>query len=67
MERDLICKTVFIPGILMMRVESKIKGLFDHGSCVAILKSEEVLYPLGLPETGELIFNKQSFYTRQEK
>ena len=52
---------------LMLGVESKIKGLFDHGSCVAVLVSEEVLYPLGLPETGELIFNKQSFHTRQEK
>ena len=55
---------------LMLGVESKIKGLFDHGSRVAVLKTTEwgkVLYPLRLPETGELIFNKQSFYTRQEK
>ena len=51
----------------MLGVESKIKGLSDHGSWVEVLKKEEVLYPLGLPETGELIFNKQSFYTRQEK
>ena len=51
----------------MLGVESKIKGLFNHGSCVAVLKSEEVLYPIGLPETGELIFNKQSSHTRQEK
>ena len=53
---------------LMLGVESKIKGLFDHGSRVAVLKTTgKVLYPLRLPETGELIFNKQSFYTRQEK
>ena len=35
--------------------------------CGSTKEWEKVLYPLGLPETGELIFNKQSFYIRQEK
>ena len=30
----------------MLGVESKIKGLLDHASCVAVLKSEEKFYIL---------------------
>ena len=30
----------------MLGVESKIKGLLDHGSCVAVLKIEEKFYIL---------------------